>query len=67
MPNAGSLPLFNCPNCEALYRVVEAEAGPEFADGDVPCRKCGEFLPGRKGRYVLKYLLHERRSPTPAG
>jgi predicted Zn finger-like uncharacterized protein len=56
MPKTGILPLFNCPNCEALYQVVEAETGPETVYGDVPCRKCGRFLAGRKGEYVLKYF-----------
>jgi predicted Zn finger-like uncharacterized protein len=56
MPKTGTAPLFNCPNCEALYQVVEAEAGPETVHGDVPCRKCGGFLAGRKGEYVLKYF-----------
>ena len=56
MPNDGSVPLFNCPSCEALYQVVEAEAGPESADRDVTCRKCGGFLAGRRGKYVLKYF-----------
>jgi predicted Zn finger-like uncharacterized protein len=46
MPKTGTAPLFNCPNCEALYQVVEAEAGPEAVHGDVPCR-CGAELDGR--------------------
>jgi predicted Zn finger-like uncharacterized protein len=36
MPNAGALPLFDCPICQAVYRVVEAESGPQTMDGDVP-------------------------------
>lgn len=56
MFKTGTLPLFNYPNCEALYQVVEAEAGPETVHGDVPCRKCGGFLAGRKGAYILKYF-----------
>jgi predicted Zn finger-like uncharacterized protein len=56
MPNAGALPQFDCPTCQAVYRVVEAESGPETIGGDVPCRRCGGFLPGRKGEYVLKYF-----------
>jgi predicted Zn finger-like uncharacterized protein len=56
MPSDGALPLFDCPTCQAVYQVVEAEAGPETIDGDVPCRRCGEFLPGRSGEYVLKYF-----------
>jgi predicted Zn finger-like uncharacterized protein len=56
MPSSGLLPLFDCPTCQAVYRVVEAESGPETIGGDVPCRRCGAFLPGRKGQYVLKYF-----------
>jgi hypothetical protein len=56
MPNAGSLSLFDCPTCQPFYRVVEAEAGPETIDGDVPRRRCGGFLPGRKGEHILKYF-----------
>jgi predicted Zn finger-like uncharacterized protein len=56
MTDVGSLPLFSCPSCEAIYRVVEAESGPETIDGDVPCRRCGGFLPGRKGECVFKYF-----------
>jgi predicted Zn finger-like uncharacterized protein len=56
MTDVGSLPLFNCPNCEAIYRVVEAEAGPETIDGDVPCCRCGGYLPDRRGEYILKYF-----------
>ena len=49
MPDAGSLPLFDCPTCQAVYRVVEAEAGPETIDRDAPCRRCGGFLPVGEG------------------
>ena len=56
MPYAGSLPLFDCPIFQAVYRVIEAEAGPESSDDDVPCRRCGGFLPSRRGKYVLKYF-----------
>ena len=56
MLNAAAVPSFHCPNCQAVYRVVEAETGPETVDTDVPCRRCGGFLPGRKGAYVLKYF-----------
>ena len=53
---------FTCPHCQALYQVVKAEAGPESVDRAVPCRSCGEPLPGREGNFVLKYfLLHAGR------
>jgi predicted Zn finger-like uncharacterized protein len=48
---------FNCPHCQALYQVIKAEAGPETVDGAVPCRSCGEPLPGREGGFVLKNFL----------
>ncbi len=51
-----SLP-FTCPRCQTLYQVVKAEAGPETVVGTVPCRLCGEPLPGREGGLVLKYFL----------
>ena len=49
---------FNCPNCKALYQIVEAEAGSESGDQDVACRVCGESRSrAAKGKFVLKYFL----------
>jgi predicted Zn finger-like uncharacterized protein len=48
---------FTCPNCKALYEVVEVEAGPETADREVTCQVCGGPLTGREGKFVLKYFL----------
>jgi predicted Zn finger-like uncharacterized protein len=45
---------FTCPQCKALYQVVKDEAGP---DREITCRGCGTPLPGRKGKFVLKYFL----------
>ena len=45
---------FTCPNCEALYQVVEVEAGP---DREITCQVCGGPLAGREGDFVLKYYL----------
>ena len=50
-------PLFNCPNCNALYHLIKAEAGPETIDREITCRICGAPLPGRDGSFVLKYFL----------
>jgi hypothetical protein len=50
-------PTFNCPNCSALYQVVRQEAGPETVDRETTCRSCGGPLPGREGKFVLKYFL----------
>lgn len=52
--------LFNCPNCGAVYRVIQAEAGPESKDREITCRSCGGPLHGREGSFVLKYFLVER-------
>jgi hypothetical protein len=48
---------FVCPTCQALYRLVRQEAGPETVDTKLTCRACGGPLPNREGRFVLKYFL----------
>jgi hypothetical protein len=50
----------NCPHCNAHYRLVRAEAGPESSTGRIECRECGGALNGRDGRFVLKYLLVDK-------
>jgi hypothetical protein len=57
MVSQGTAVHFNCPNCNALYRLIKAEAGPETLDGEISCRVCGAPLPGRDGSFVLKYFL----------
>ena len=47
----------NCPHCNALYQIIKAEAGPESGDREVACRVCGGPLPGREGKFVVKYFL----------
>jgi hypothetical protein len=58
----GRLASFICPQ----YQVVKAEAGPETVDRAVPCRSCGEPLPGREGDFVLKYFLLRQASQAGA-
>jgi hypothetical protein len=48
---------FHCPNCNAFYRVIKVEAGPETPDTEIACRNCGGPLTGREGNWVLKYFL----------
>jgi predicted Zn finger-like uncharacterized protein len=49
---------FNCPNCNALYRVVKAETGPEaIIDREITCWVCGGPIAARDGKFVLKYFL----------
>ena len=48
---------FHCLNCNALYRVVEIEPGPDTVDREIECRSCGAQLASSKGNLVLKYFL----------
>jgi hypothetical protein len=50
-------PFFKCPICDALYHIVKVEAGSETVDRGITCRACGGLLPGREGKFVLKYFL----------
>ena len=55
---------FHCPNCNALYRVVEVEPGPETVEREINCRSCGSPLASRKGKLVLKYFLVRKADRT---
>ena len=57
-------PFFKCPNCEATYHVIKAEAGPESANREITCRACGGQLPGREGDFVMKYFLLRKAGLT---
>ena len=57
MPAPNSVPLVHCSNCQALYQVVKAEAGPETVDLEIACRVCNGPLTARQGQFVLKYFL----------
>jgi hypothetical protein len=50
---------FNCPNSDALYHLIETEAGPETVDLELTCVACGAPLsfPAREGPVVFKYFL----------
>jgi DNA-directed RNA polymerase subunit RPC12/RpoP len=48
---------FNCPNCDAQYKLIRIEADSVTADRQIECLTCGTPLQGREGRYVLKYFL----------
>jgi hypothetical protein len=57
MPDPNSVPLVHCSNCQALYQVVKAQAGPETVDLEIACRVCNGPLTAREGQFVLKYCL----------
>ena len=66
MPAPNSVPLVHCSNCQALYQVVKAEAGPETVDLEIACRVCNGPLTARQGQFVLKYFLLREASRLAA-
>ncbi len=52
---------FNCPNCDALYMVVQVQAAPSTLYRYLTCRSCDGPLEAQKGRFILKYFLLEER------
>jgi len=46
---------FQCPNCDAQYRVVPVEA-PPTPDAPLACVSCGGPLQSRDGEQALKYF-----------
>jgi transcription elongation factor Elf1 len=49
--------LFDCPICQAHYKIVRMESDQIDFDGPVACRSCGAPLQGREGNAILKYFL----------
>jgi len=48
---------FACPLCDAEFKLVLVEAGPESSDANVECPACATEFPGRAPGKVLKYFL----------
>jgi transcription elongation factor Elf1 len=55
--------LFNCPKCQARYKLVRVEGDDVDFDGQIACRSCGAPLQGREGKDILKYFLVAGRRP----
>jgi hypothetical protein len=49
--------VFNCPNCDALYKLVRMDAPPSSKEREITCRRCGAPLRGREGAFILKFFL----------
>ena len=49
---------FECPHCEAQYKVVSVEA-PPTNDRPLLCLSCGGPLHNREGKFALKYFPTE--------
>ena len=52
---------FTCSNCEALYKVVKVEAGPETIFSEVTCRVCGAPVPNREDNSSSNTSCCEKR------
>jgi len=46
---------FQCPDCQAQYKVVRVEASPTH-DRPLVCLSCGGPLHNREGKFALKYF-----------
>jgi predicted Zn finger-like uncharacterized protein len=54
--------IFNCPSCEAEYRIVSIEAPSDVMHGKIACLKCDALFPAGEGRVFFKYFLVGRPS-----
>jgi len=51
---------FGCPLCQARYKIVRANAGPETINLLVHCIVCQRPFVSRDGEDILKYFLIKR-------
>jgi DNA-directed RNA polymerase subunit RPC12/RpoP len=52
--------LYNCPNCNAQYKLVRAEADHVGLYGQIECYHCGGPLKSGEGQFIFKYFLVDR-------
>jgi hypothetical protein len=57
---AGTQADFNCPHCDAGYKLVRVEAESGKTYRPVRCKVCRGALPATDGGEVLKYFLVRR-------
>jgi len=57
--------IFNCPRCEAEYRIVTIEAPSHGMHGKIGCLKCDALFPAGEDRVFFKYFLVGRPSRRP--
>jgi len=62
----GEATKFNCPNCEAEYKLVRVEAPPTH-DLQLVCLRCGGPLRNREGKFALKYFRTKGAKPRSLG
>jgi len=51
---------FECPQCQARYRIVRVNAGPQTIAGSVQCKVCAQPFVSKDGNDVLTYFLIDR-------
>jgi hypothetical protein len=57
LPMSKSEPIpFNCPACEAEYKIVTIETC-DLQQGRIRCLKCDTPFPAGEGRVAFKYFL----------
>jgi hypothetical protein len=54
--------IFNCPRCQAEYRIISIEAPCDVPHGKIACLKCDALFPAGDGRAFFKYFLLGRPS-----
>jgi len=51
---------FECPQCQARYKIVRVIAGPQTIDRPVQCKVCAQPFVSKDGDHILKYFLIDR-------
>jgi len=51
---------FTCPQCQARYKIVRVNAGPQTVNRPVHCKVCRWPFVSSDGEDILKYFLIDR-------
>src|SRR5262249_44732209 len=59
---------FECPQCQARYKIVRVDAGLQTINRPVYCKVCRRPFTSREGEDILKYFLTDRpKTGSPRG
>jgi len=59
---------FGCPQCQARYKIVRVDAGPQPVNRPLYCKVCERPFVSRDGEDILKYFLIDRpKTGSPRG
>jgi hypothetical protein len=59
VPNNSEPFTFNCPSCEAEYKIITIEAPNDTPRSKIGCLRCDALFPSGEGSVVFKYILVE--------